>query len=183
LTVEEIATIVWAVMFGGHVTTTGLIANGVLRLCERPDVWRRITEDAGTIPRVVEEVLRHDGTVKTLRRTVVSDVELSGQMMRAGSTVLIAPSSANHDDDQFRDGASFDPGRPNAKEHLTFGLGAHFCLGAPLARIEMRIVFEQLAARFEALQLVPDQVLEYRPNPGFRLLRKLEVEWQPRETP
>jgi cytochrome P450 len=183
LTSDEIATIVWGVMFGGHVTTTGLITNGVLRLCERPDVWQQITADAATIPRIVEEVLRHDGTVKTLRRTVRHDVEFGGHLMRAGSTVLIAPSSANRDDDHFDDAASFDSGRPNAKEHLTFGVGSHFCLGAPLARIEMRIIFEQLAERFQTVRLVPDQVLDYRRNPGFRLLRRLEVDLVPRTTP
>jgi cytochrome P450 len=177
LSMDEIATLVYGVMFGGHMTTTALIVNCVRMFGGDPERWRGLVEDPSRIPAAVEEVLRVDPSVLTLRRSAVHDVELGGVEVAQGDKLLLVTASANRDDARFECPAEFRPGRTNVVEHLTFGKGAHFCLGAPLARIEMRIVFERLVDAFPALRLRPGRPHEYRPNIGFRLMRELEVEW------
>lgn len=179
LSMDEIATLVYGVMFGGHMTTTALIVNCVRMFAGEPEVWRSLVEDPSRIPAAVEEVLRVDPSVLTLRRSAVHDVELGGQRLAQGDKLLLVTASGNRDVERFEEPEAFSPGRKNVSDHLTFGKGAHFCLGAPLARIEMRIVFEQLVAAFPDLRLAPGQELVHRPNIGFRLLEKLDVEWGP----
>ena len=121
----------------------------------------------------MEELLRYDSPVQFTTRMLKADVELGGKVMRAGQMVLLLLGAANRDPEQFSDPDRLDVGRPDNK-HLAFGLGPHFCLGAPLARLEGRIVFETLLRRLPNLRLTGPPP-ERRPNFNLRGLKSLEV--------
>ena len=130
----------------GNETTRNAISGGLLALFEHPAERARLQADAALFPTAVEEILRWVTPVMHFRRTATRDVELGGQRIREGDKVVMWYVSANRDDAVFPDPDRFDVGRtPN--EHLTFGLGQHFCLGASLARLEIQILFEELLRR------------------------------------
>jgi cholest-4-en-3-one 26-monooxygenase len=137
----------------GNETTRNLISGGMLALIENPDQRRRLLDDPGLLPTAVEEMLRWVTPVMQFRRTATQDTELRGQHIREGDKVVLYYPSANRDEEVFSDGDHFDVSRtPN--EHLTFGGGgAHFCLGANLARLEIRTIFEELVRRLPDIDL------------------------------
>jgi len=157
----------------GHETTTNLIGNGTLALLRHPDQLGRLREDPTRIPTAVEELLRYDSPVQFTSRVLKADLTLGGKQLRAGQTVLLLLGAANRDPAQFPDPDRLDVGRADNK-HLAFGLGSHFCLGAPLARLEGRIVFETLLRRLPGLRLAGPAPV-YRPNFNLRGLEALEV--------
>ena len=160
-------------LLAGHETTTNLIGNGTLALLREPDAWRRLCADPGLLPRAVEELLRFDGPVQATVRVALEDVEIEGQRIPEGALVLVSIGAANHDPAVFERPDELDLARdPNP--HLAFGFGTHFCLGAPLARLEAVLAFEALTRRFPDLRLV-DDAPRYRPNPVLRGLERLEV--------
>jgi cytochrome P450 len=121
-----------------------------------------------SIPSAVEEVLRFDPSVVMWRRKTRRAVRIGAVDVPADANLLLLVGSANRDDEVFSDATSFDIQRPNAREHLAFGLGNHLCLGAPLARLEARVVFEELTQRRPGLSLLADQSLSFHPNVSFR---------------
>jgi cholest-4-en-3-one 26-monooxygenase len=136
----------------GNETTRNLISGGLLALIEHPEQRARLTRDAALIPSAVEEMLRWVTPVMYFRRTATKDTVLRGQKIREGDKVVMYYSSANRDEDVFPAGDTFDVGRtPN--EHLAFGTGQHFCLGANLARLEIRVIFEEIVRRFPDVEL------------------------------
>ncbi|MEU8636877.1 cytochrome P450 [Amycolatopsis sp. NPDC048633] len=137
-------------LIAGHETTTNLIGNGVLALLRHPDGLRPAAEAPD---RVVEEVLRHDSPVQLTARTALRDTDLGGVAIPAGSQVIVLIGAANRDPSAGPE--SFDPSRAPGR-HLAFGQGIHFCLGAPLARLEGRIVFRELGRRLPELRLAGD---------------------------
>jgi cytochrome P450 len=137
-------------LIAGHETTTNLIGNGVLALLRHPDGLHAAAEAPD---RVVEEVLRHDSPVQLTARTALRDTALGGMAIPAGSQVIVLIGAANRDPSAGPE--SFDPARTPGR-HLAFGQGIHFCLGAPLARLEGRIVFRELARRLPELRLAGD---------------------------
>jgi cytochrome P450 len=137
----------------GNETTRHAMANGLLTLLEHPTERDRLLADPSLIPTTVEEILRFTPSLLHFRRTATRDVELHGQTIRAGDKVVLWYVSGNRDESQFRDAARFDAGRdPN--RHLSFGLGSpHFCLGAHLARLELRIWLEEMLPVLGRLEL------------------------------
>ncbi|MBX3028252.1 cytochrome P450 [bacterium] len=160
-------------LIAGHETTTNLIGNGLLALLREPDQLERLRRDPGLLPTAIEELLRYDGPVQATLRVAREDVEIGGQAIEAGSLLLVGIGAANHDPDVFAEPERLDIGRdPNP--HLAFGFGAHFCLGAPLARLEGEIAFRALLERFPRLALATEAPA-YRPNPVLRGLVSLPV--------
>ena len=136
----------------GNDTTKTLISSGMHQLLLHPEQLRALRDDHSLVPGAVEEMLRFCNPVHYQRRTAVCDTTLSGTGIRAGEKVVIYYTSANRDEDQFPDAQSFDVRRtPN--QHLSFGIGTHFCLGAQLARLEARVFFEELLTTFRSVEL------------------------------
>ena len=171
----DIVNIVYSMALAGHETTSNTIGNGVRALLTYRDQWQRLLDDPTLITNAVEEILRFDGPVINHRRLAKVDTEIDGVAIPAGSKVMLGFASAGRDDTMFDDPDTFDVGRPNADRHLEFGRGAHYCLGAPLGRLETRIVLELLRELAPNIALVPDQEFVYTPNALFRGLQKLMV--------
>jgi len=177
LTHQEVTQIVYELLFAGHETTTGLIGNAARRLLMERHAWEEICGNPALIPNAIEEVLRFDSSVIAWRRRTTQAVEIGGVSVPADANVLLLLGSANRDPAVFENPDHFDIHRRNAKEHLSLGYGAHYCLGAPLARLEVLVVLEELSARLLSLRLVPGQTLRVQPNTTFRDPLSLLVEW------
>jgi cytochrome P450 len=135
----------------GSETTRNAIALGLAALIEHPGEWARLQADPGLVPGAVEEILRWSSATLYNRRTATRDVEIGGHRIRAGDKVTLWWASANRDEEVFAEPFRFDVGRtPNP--HLAFGYRSHFCLGANLARMEVRIMLEELLGRFEGFR-------------------------------
>ena len=152
MTADEVIATCILLLFAGHETTANLIGNGLYYAMRFRDQWDRLTQDLGLIEPAIEEWLRYDGPTGAIARVVQSDIGFGRKRMRAGQRVFAFVNSANRDGAQFPDPDRFDIGRsPNP--HLTFGHGIHFCLGAPLARLEGQIAIARLAERFPGIRL------------------------------
>lgn len=162
----------------GHETTVGLIGNAVVNLLANPDQLELLRADPSLLPGAIEEVLRYEGPVeRTLNRWAATDVELGGQTIRRGELVIAILGSADRDPTRYPEPDRLDVCRADTR-HLAFGRGSHYCLGAPLARLETEIALETLFRRLPGLRLAvePDE-LEWRPTPGFRRVTALPVAW------
>lgn len=159
--------------FAGFETTVNAIGNGTLALLRHPDQLARLREDPALAERAVEELLRYDGPVLFAVRFALQDVEVAGRTLPRGSVVTFMLSAANRDPAAFADPDRLDLAR-GAKHHVAFSHGAHYCLGAPLARLELRCVFAALAR--ERFRLAPGG-LAWRKAFGFRSLERFELAW------
>ena len=173
LTVEEIVRMCGLLLAAGNVTTTDLIGNGVLALLHNPDELRKLQDDPSLIKNAVEEMLRYDPPVSQTGRTPLEDIEVAGVKIEAGQSITPMLAAANRDPAAHPDPDRFDITRADI-EHKSFGGGVHFCLGAPLARMEAQVAIGALVQRFPALRL-SDTPLEWRRVPGFRGLKRLPV--------
>jgi cytochrome P450 len=170
---EELLATSNLLLLAGHETTTNLIGNGMLALLREPDELDKLRADPALIPTAVEELLRFDGPVQATVRVAMEDVALDEHTIEKGSMVIVSIGAANHDPEVFENPTALDVTRhPNP--HLAFGFGAHFCMGAPLARLEAQITFETLLRRFPRISLV-DDAPDYRENPILRGLKQLEL--------
>jgi cholest-4-en-3-one 26-monooxygenase len=153
LTRAEMLALCILLFIAGSETTMNATSGGMLSFLENPDEYRRLGADRSLMPGAVEEILRYvSPTLVSMVRTATRDVELRGEKIREGQKVTLWYGSANRDSDVFADPDGFDVTRdPN--DHLTFGFGAHFCLGAQLARLELRVIFDELLNRLPALSL------------------------------
>jgi cytochrome P450 len=153
---ELIATAV-NLLTAGYETTTNLIGNGVLALLENPDQYDLVRNDTSLVGEMVEEVIRYYPPTSAVNRYVSDDFEYKGHQMKAGQMLFPMTAAANRDPARFENPDVFDIQRED-KKHLTFGYGIHFCIGAPLARLEGDIAFRTLLERFDNLQLAVDAV-------------------------
>ncbi len=178
LTEHELTSMVALLIVTGHETTVNLIGNGALALLQQPDQRARLAAEPALIDNAVEEILRYDGPVETsTTRWAAADVWLGGQLIRRGDVVRVVLSSANRDEAQFEAADELNIGR-NTSHHLAFGHGIHYCLGAPLARLEGRIALPALFTRFPNLRLAqPDAPLAWRSGVLFRGLETLPLLW------
>ncbi|WP_238364515.1 cytochrome P450 [Mesobacterium pallidum] len=175
LTINQIESMLFALLLAGHETTTNASGNLLNELLSAPDQWAKLVADPSLAGAAVEEGLRHASSVVTWRRQALEDLEIAGQLVRKGEVVLLALGSANRDEGHFDDGEVFDIERRNARDHFAFGKGLHMCLGAPLARLEMRVLLEELSAAFPRLQLVENQEIDWIPTITFRGPKSLWV--------
>jgi cytochrome P450 len=171
---QELISTCALLLFAGHETTMNLIGNGLLALLQHPDQYRQLVDDPALTPNAVEEFLRYNGPVPFVWRIAATDFELDGRAIRAGDRILPSPAAANRDPAQFSDPDRLDIRRPNAASHITFGHGIHFCLGAPLARLEGQIAFPKLLRRLPGLQLV-SETPAWSPSISVRRLTALPV--------
>ena len=175
LDVAEFISMMRQFMVAGNETTTKLLAETIRLLIENPAEWRRIQDDPSTIPAMVEEALRLSSPNQGLFRTVTADTELQGTKLPQGARLWIIFGSANRDETYFPDPDRFDPTRENVKDHIAFGKGTHVCPGAPLARLEARIAFEEFARRIESFRFAPGYEVEYEPSFVLRGLVGLDL--------
>jgi cytochrome P450 len=146
----EITMFAILLLVAGNETTTNLIGNGYEALLDYPDVVRRVRDDPALVPAAIEETLRFDGPIQALFRGAMTDVDLAGTTIPEGATLMAAFAAANRDPAHFADPHRFDLDR-HPHDHLGFGHGIHYCLGASLARLEARIVAETLLSRTRSI--------------------------------
>jgi cytochrome P450 PksS len=176
LTPGERVSMASIILIAGHETTVNLIGTGTLVLLQHPEQLARLRADPELIRPAVEEILRHSGPVEgSTERYAAQDVEIAGATIPQGSLVIVALASANRDAARFEDADALDLTR-DARQHLAFGHGIHYCLGAPLARLEGQIAIGTLVQRFPELRLAaPIESLRWRPGMVVRGLEHLPV--------
>jgi len=163
-------------LVAGNETTTNLLTNTLLCWQDAPDAYERVRADRALLPGATEEVLRYRSPVQSMYRVAAQDVDLDGQLIPEGSPVLAWIGAANRDPAQFPDPGTFDPARsPN--RHLAFGNGVHFCLGAPLARLEASVALGAVLDRLPNLRIDPAAVLEAIPSQIVYGVRRLPVQF------
>ncbi len=176
-TIRDIVAVTFNLLFAGHETTSSAAANILHRLLSNPSLWQSVVDGTADVQRLIDEGLRYDPPVQAWRRRAIEDVVLDGVAIPAGSHLLLHFAAANRDPAKFGEPATFDPARRDAAQHVSFGAGAHFCLGAALAKLEISTMLERLAVRMPGLRALPHQNPEYLPNTSFRGLRNLAVTW------
>jgi cytochrome P450 family 142 subfamily A polypeptide 1 len=179
LTADDIVMEALLILIGGDETTRHVISGGVHQLLTHPDQWKRVATDPAVRPSAVEEMLRWVSPIKNMVRTATRDVVLGGQQVEEGDELMLLYPSANRDEEVFDDPFRFDVERtPN--EHVAFGFGPHFCLGASLARLEISVMLDQLLERLPDLALTdPHAALELRPANFVSGLESLPVTFTP----
>lgn len=174
LSEQELVDFCIVLLVGGNETTTTLIANAVLCLDEHPEALERLRDDRTLVPSAIEETLRYRSPVQMMRRSSVAETELGGVTIPAGQFILAHLGSANRDEGRFESPEEFRIDRkPN--RHIAFGQGIHFCLGAPLARLEAKVALEALLERLPNLRVDPNARLEPIPSPVFHGVTALPV--------
>jgi len=143
-------------LVAGNETTTNLIGNGMVALLRHPSEWERLAADPSLIPKAVEEILRYDSPAQAVIRVATEDTEIAGQAIPKGARVMLLLGASNRDPRRFPEPDRFDVTR-ETQGHVSFGHGVHFCLGAPLARLEAKVVFEELFRRVRRVSFAPDQ--------------------------
>lgn len=175
---HEIASLCYSLLFAGHETTTTLIANSIRVLLGHREAWEALVADPARIPSAMDEVLRYSGSIVAWRRKATRDAEIGGVPIREGDGVLLVMGSANRDEEVFAHPDVFDIGRDDARNHLSFGFGIHYCLGNMLAKLQDRIVLEETIAAVPSLRLVDGAEIGFRENLSFRVPTSVPVTWE-----
>ena len=177
LETREMVNLASVLVFASQETTTNLMGSALIHLLSHPESWRALCEDPALIPQAIEEVLRYDAPASAMMRSTTEEVVLSGTPVPKGARLLLLFISANRDEEAFEQAGRFDIRRESQARHLGFGYGTHFCVGAPLARLQARIALEALTQRVPGLRLVPGERAVYLPNLLNRGPQRLMVEW------
>ncbi|MFD9357879.1 cytochrome P450 [Streptomyces sp. NPDC060031] len=179
LTDEELQGISLILLAAGFDTTANMLSLGTFALLQNPEQLAALLADPALIDQAVEELLRYLSVAKSFMRTALEDVEVGGQTIKAGTTVVLSYNTANRDPERYPDPHTLDLGRDSGG-HLAFGHGIHLCLGAQLARIEMRVAFTALLGRFPTLRLaVPAEDVALRPETAdIYGVKSLPVTWE-----
>lgn len=170
---DQIIANIIVTMVGGQETTTNLIGNGLLTLLKNPDTLAEMRDNPGIVKTAVEELLRFESPSQHTARIAPADTLMGGKVIKKGAAVMAIMAAANRDPERFPDADELNLTREDNR-HLAFGWAAHFCFGAPLARLEARIAFTTLLGRLSGLVLL-DEKLQWRTNSGLRGLRALPV--------
>lgn len=177
LSQAEVASVVFGLSIAGHETTTNFLANMFHTLLTHRDQWEVLLADRSLVDNAVEEALRFNTSIVAWRRRAREDVEVGGVAIPAGGQVMLFLSAAGRDPEHFADPHRFDVTRPNARTQLAFGKGIHYCLGAPLARLEARIALDHVLERLPGLRLAENGAGPYPPVVSFRGPEHLMVAW------
>jgi pimeloyl-[acyl-carrier protein] synthase len=177
LTEEEVIANSIITLVGGLETTTNLIGNGLLSLLRNPRQLQMLRANPSLYPSTIEELLRYESPIQYTARLAPADVDLGGKLIRRHQAVIAVVGAANHDPERFRDPDRLDITRQDNR-HLAFGWAAHFCFGAPLARLEGQIALSTILRRLHNLALDPT-ALVWQTNMGFRGLESLPVTFDP----
>jgi cytochrome P450 len=175
---HEIASLLYSLLFAGHETTTTLISNCLRVLLDEPEQWAAMVADPKRIPAAIDEVLRHSGSIVGWRRKALKDTEVGGVRIPEGGELLLLMGSANRDEERFADGERIDISRPNAREHLSFGFGIHYCLGNMLAKLQAKIALEETIRAVPQLKLAHPEDIAFRENISFRVPETVPVTWE-----
>ena len=179
LDMPEMLSIVQQLLVAGNETTTKLLTETVRLLAENPDQWQRLKDDPSRAPAIVEEALRLSTPTQGMFRIATRDHELEGVRIPKGARIVIVFASANRDAELFGDPDAFDPDRDNLRDHLAFGKGIHFCLGAALSRLEGKVALEEFARRVDGFELAESNDFGYFPSFLLRGLKRLDVHVTP----
>jgi cytochrome P450 len=177
LTLPELLGFCMLLLVAGNETTTNLIGNAMLLFARYPDIWRRLRNDPDGLDLAIEEVLRYLSPVQSMFRVAKQEVTLAGETIPSGAPLVAWIGSANRDGDQFPEPDKFDIQR-NPNRHLAFGHGIHYCLGAPLARMEAEIALKTMLERFRSIKTVPGVELERIPSLLVYGVKSLPVEFE-----
>ena len=172
LTEEEIVSTCNLLLIAGHETTVNLIANAILAMLRHPEQWAALGADAGRASAVVEETLRYDPPVQLAGRNALEDMVIGDTRLIKGDTMMVLLAAAQRDPAEYDRPDTFDPDRGTLR-HLGFGRGAHYCLGAPLARLEAGVALSAVTARFPGARL--DSEPQYKTNVTLRGMSALSV--------
>lgn len=173
LSSEELVSSTLLLLIAGHETTTNLIANGVLLLLQHPDQLEKLRKDPSLVENAADEILRYDSSVQMVNRVAMEDIEIGGKQIGRGQMVTLVLGAANRDPDQFKDPDRFDVSRPEIR-YTSLGMGMHYCLGAPLVKLEVPIALGTLLRRFPSVRLASDDVA-WRETPSYRGPKALHV--------
>lgn len=177
LSEEELLAMCGLLLIAGHETTMNLIGNGTYALLQDPNALKKLRADPPLIRSAVEELLRYDSPVQLTARTLLEDVEIGGKKIRARQQAIVLLGAANRDPERFESPESLDLTRSD-NHHLAFGAGHHFCLGAPLARVEGQIAINEMLRRLPDLEIAIDQPT-WRDTTTIRGLNSLPVTFRP----
>lgn len=164
-------------LVAGNETTTNLIGNALKIFTENPGSWEDLRANPDLLPSAIEEVLRYRSPVQSMFRVAKNGTELEGKQIPAGATVMAWIGSANHDETQFPEAGRFDI-RRNPNRHLAFGQGIHYCLGAPLARLEAKIALAEMLTRFKSVRRDLDAPIDRLPSLIVYGVRSLPIEFE-----
>jgi cytochrome P450 len=177
ITDDEIAGVLYSVLFAGHETTTTLLTNALREVLLHRDQWEKLTADPDKWTAATEEFLRYSPSIVAWRRRALVDAEIGGVAIPEGANILLLLGSANRDDAVFDKPDVLDVDRPNARNHMSFGYGIHFCLGQQLSKLEFGIAMRELARRLPSLRLAQGQSFSFAHNTSFRVPTALHIEW------
>ena len=177
ITDHEIASVLYSLLFAGHETTTTLISHALRVLLGHRTQWQQLVEEPSRIPAAIDEVLRYSGSIVSWRRKALNDATVGGVEIPQGAQLMLLMGSANRDAERFEQAEEFDIARPNAREHLSFGFGIHYCLGNMLAKLQVKIVLEEMTRLAPNLVLGDPDSITYRKNISFRVPETVPVTW------